>query len=419
VEQVQEEEPMTTNDVFPVIALTVLAFGPPSCNESGPDDDADASTDADTDSDTDTGTECVTGTYDGVDLLIMIENDGGMHEEQLLLAGAMFTLVDALLHGEGGYAYDAIDSMRVAVVTSNMGISYGEDQEIPDDEIVPPSLLQASAHCTGTGDDGEFQSIEVDAIVEPDAGTIGCPALATAYAETSTDAPNADIAAQAACLTQQGTAGCGFEQQLQSAAVALRREDQQSFLVASHVLAVLFVTNEDDCSMLDAPGLFATEEAQDATKLNLACYLDTDHELNLFTPAYFYEKYTAAKGEASAVVLAAITGVPWADEDPVGAAACEGRGEALGGCLGQDGMQRVPVEDTSTGTGIWKFENACARSEGGSFVTTAMPCRRFVKLANEYFGANSYVSSICNDDWTPAMIGIADLIGERIAEACQ
>jgi hypothetical protein len=397
------------NAIRPAV-LALLALAAQSCDSDGAGGDADASTDADTDSDSDTG--CVTGTYDGVDLLIMMDNSGGMGGVQALLAEGMLSIADALLNGET--AYDAIDAMRVAVVTSNMGVSYGEDRDIPDDGDVPPSLLQVSAHCEGNGDDGDFQPIQV-ASFEIDGGTIDCAGLAGSYAETSAEAPNADFAVKTACLTQQGTAGCGWEQQLQSAAVALGREDQQWFLVPSHVLAVLIVTDEEDCSMLDAPGLFATDEFQDATRLNIACWADSDQESYLFTPEYFYERYTSAKGEADAVVFAAITGVPSAEEDPEGAAACEGRGDAIGGCLDQEGMQRVPYENNSSGSAIWLFEPACTRTD----VMIAEPGVRYVELASGLFGAQGYVSSICNPDWTPAMTDIAELIGERIEEACQ
>jgi hypothetical protein len=396
--------------------LCALALAAPGCYRSA-DAILDTSGDSDADSDSDADTDCITGTYDGVDMLVMVDDSGNMNVGQESLPDGVFELVNALMYPDDGSPYDAVDAMRVAVVSSNMGVSYGEDRDVPDDGYVPASLLQSAANCGGRGDDGEFLPIQISSITLGSAVT-ECPGLDAAFAETTAAAPNGSLALQAACLTQQGTAGCGFEQQLQSAAVALQREDQQSFLVVSHVLAVLLLTNEEDCSMEDAPGLFMTDECQDPTRLNIACNVDEENESYLFAPSYFHDAFVAAKGNASAVVFAAIAGVPFGDQD--GAAECEGRGDALGDCLDQDAMQMVPYEDTSMGSVIWRFSPACTSNAADqSQALTAVPGRRYVKLANELFGARGYVSSICNPDWTPAMTDIAELIAERIESACE
>jgi hypothetical protein len=392
------------------VLAAALCAGLPACDLQKGDGAAgtDAGVDSGSDADSGTDTDCH---YDGVDLLIMVDNSGSMTEEQALLGEGLYSLVRSMSDPSDGATYAAVDAMRVAVITSDMGVSYGDDAVVPDVSETPPSL-QAYLN---TGDNGRFQT-DTPASVEIDGGSVPCPAIDAPFVETTNDAPNDALATQAACLAQQGTAGCGWEQQLQAASVALRREDQHSFLVDHHVLAVLVVSDEEDCSMADAPGLLATEQCQDATQLSVACNAYGNDQF-LFDAGHYYDAYVAAKGTPDAVVFAAIAGVPYGDAP--GADACQGKGDAIGDCLDQDAMQMTVYIDVEVGTSISKFEPACERYDGDTLVTNAVPGRRFVSLASDYFGPRGYVSSICNDDWTPAMEEIAKLIGERIEEACE
>ncbi|MCK9459231.1 MAG: hypothetical protein M0R80_06295 [Proteobacteria bacterium] len=392
-----------------------------------------------------------TNGFDGVDLLVMVDDSGSMRQEQAILATSFFPLVNSLANPihtefpETDWPYPAAESLRLAVITSNMGFS--SNGESNDDEWPLPLPTE----CMELGDDGEFQGIEVpvvtigsgvipcdataaqcpqgwscdgagDADGTPGQGvcvgadpSVACPGLEALWAETSTGDPDAEFALRAACLGQQGTDGCGFEQQLASTARALSRDDQEEFIVESHLLAILLVTDEEDCSMKDGAGLFATPEvAEDASKLNIAC---GEHPEFLFDPADFYRSFVDVKRPDS-VVFAAIAGVPWAEEDPAGAAACQGPGHELGDCLAQGSMQLVPEIPEGSTTGNWFYRPACTRYEGVEEVTRASPGRRYVELAHGSFGNMSYVYSICNPDWSPAMTDIAGLIAAHMVKTC-
>jgi hypothetical protein len=347
---------------------------------------------------------------DGVDLLVVIDDSGSMAEEQAILAGGLFAFVDALVHPPPAWPYGAIDSMHLAVVTSDLGVSYGEDGEIPGESITPDSLQTY----LNQGDGGWFQGVQAGSVTL--GGTsVACEAIDGAFAETPYEgSPNASLTVQAACLAQQGTAGCGFEQQLEAAAMALRRDDQASFVEESHLLVVLVITDEEDCSMEDAPGLFATEECLDATKLNIACNAG-GNEQYLFDLDYFRDTFEGAKGFAGGVIFAAIAGVPNDAEGAEQWVQCQGRGDEIGGCLDLEAMQMSTYVDDSSGTGLWKFAPVCTRSEGGVVVTSAVPGRRYVELAADELGHDGYVSSICNEDWSPAFYDLAEMIDEKIA----
>ena len=67
------------------------------------------------------------------------------------------------------------------------------------------------------------------------------------------------------------------------------------------------------------------------------------------------------------------------------------------------------------GSEAYFFRPACDRWEGDEQVTKARPGRRYVELVQD-FGANGYVFSICNADWTAAVDGIAQMIYDELGD---
>jgi len=337
------------------------------------------------------------GGYEGLDLLIAVDNSGSMAEEQQILAGAVIDLINALVDPPVGWPYASADDVRVAVVSSDVGLD-------------PAPAWYDFPSCSGHGDDGQFQIYGPGKTVVLDAGVVDCPALDGAWAATEEDQANPALALQTACLTALGTAGCGFEQQLKSTERGLARDDQSGFIRFDSLLAVLVISDEEDCSV-ESEQLFAEEEIQDpsAGEVNLACGRHPEH---LFEPAFFRERLIEIKGN-DGVAFAAIVGVPPGDGD--GPGACEGSGHELGECLDLPGMQLVEVQEGAQDA--WFYRPACERYEGDELVTKARPGRRFVELAEE-FGSLGYVYSICNEDWSPAVEDFAKLIAENLCGDC-
>ena len=368
-------------------------------------------------------------TLRGLDLVFVVDDSGSMAEEQAVLSTSVFSLVNALVSPASGAGYAAVDDLRVAVVSTDMGVS--ANGEIPSASITPPSLQSY----LNFGDDGAFlessiDTIEIqDGVIPCDGDPRQCPpgwacedwACASPDTGTAVDCPNGDekfeevtpdagadeaFGTEIACLTSLGTTGCGWEQQLAAAARATQRDDQASFFRDGAGLAFVVVTDEDDCSMDDPAGLFASEECQDATKLNVAC---GEHPEFLHTAAYYEEALVAAKGgDAASVFFAAIVGVP-ADST------CQGSGTEVGDCLDVPGMQLTEFVDDSTGTALTMYEPACQRLVDGEIVTSAIPGRRYVELAG-LLGPNAYVSSICNEDWTEPLSAFAAMIAGALGE---
>jgi hypothetical protein len=382
------------------------------------------------------------GGFEGVDMLVVVDNSRSMQEEQNILATAFFPLINALVNPLPDWPYAPADDVRVAIVSSDMGLQWGGH---PYDGPVELS------GCDSDGDDGEFQTygsgktidIQHDAIpcdgngsqcptgwscsaAEPD--QVGrclapdgdgsdqpCPGINSTWVETPLGSgdeavANDDLAFEVACLSALGTEGCGFEQQLQAAAVALHKPSQADFVRDDALLSVLIVSDEEDCS-IESEELFGVDEITDSgsKSVNLAC---GNNEQYLYDAAGYKETFEQVKGDRpGAVVFAAIAGVPpGAGDDP---SACEGSGSDLGECLDQPEMNPDVVEED----GAFYFEAACARWEGDELITRARPGRRYVELA-ERFDELGYAYSICREDWSPAMEDIARLIAENLAGTC-
>jgi hypothetical protein len=406
--------------------------------DSDSDTDSDSDADSDSDSDSDTSEPAQTcGEFDGVDLLVVVDNSSSMEEEQQILATSFYTLINALINPVDDPQWDAdpVENVRVAVVSSDLGLQWGESGSLEGAPSDVPTCLDVD------GDDGAFlgisaQSIDIESgsikcdqdagqcptdewdcqgglcmAPEGDGNTI-CPSLAGAWAETSKDDENPNLATQASCLAQTGSKGCGVEQQLEASVQALSRFDQMEFILESHVLAVLVVSDEEDCSIEDK-GLFSTPEWQpnvDGSLFNTVCNLPSSNEENfLFDTARYKEKLVGLKDNQEGVFFAAIVGVPVGAQE-----GCEGIGDTLGGCLDHEKMQlEVQVFETSGGEPYKHFAPACTRSEGEIEVTSARPGRRFVKVAKD-FEKRGFVYSICNADWSEAMREIAAMIVECV-----
>jgi hypothetical protein len=388
--------------------------------------------------------------FDGVDLLVVIDNSGSMEQEQQTLSTGFFTLINSLTKPltDGSWDFPAVENMRVAIVSSDMGFQYGEERSIDqspqgfhclilrgDDgaflrKPVEPSTPVVSGVIRCETDGGqcpaEYECINGTCTGQSGVTTIPCDINpGEMYVETEKENANQTFTERLACLARQGTDGCAFEQQLEASVRGLERDDQKAFISDTHLLAVLVVTDEEDCSIKD-PALFNTR-AWDGTingknYTNVACNVRVDEQENvevnedyLFDTTRYRDKLLSFKNNQSqAVVFAAIVGVP-KDTD-----ACQGSGDELKerDCLGQEEMKLLvePMPDSST---AYHFRPACIADNANSTDTaaSARPGRRFVKVAQD-FGSSGYVYSICKADWSPAMERIAQIIAAQIIPAC-
>ncbi len=183
-----------------------------------------------------------------IDLLFVIDNSPSMADKQRLLGAAMPALVDELKKAPGG-----LPSLHVGFVSSDLGAG-----------------LLSSAQCKQGGDRGRL-------IVRPECGLDRDGPFVRAGQGPSN--VTGDLATALGCLTQLGARGCGFEQHLESARVAVLPAsaggppENQGFRRAGAHLALVVLADEDDCSVPATSDLFTNPEEVPGQRGNVRCAL--------------------------------------------------------------------------------------------------------------------------------------------------
>jgi hypothetical protein len=362
-----------------------------------------------------------------LDLLLMVDDSGSMREEQAALAAELPRMMDALLtgdiDGDGEPEMAPIQDVRVGVVSSDMGLVG----------------VAGVPYCAGMGDDGELQSGSTCGGGQPD------------FLEYEPESESLENAGEElACLASLGTAGCGFEQQLESVLKAVTSEDSElrflgadGELVGGHgdgandgflrndpsdpsLIAVLLLTDEDDCSSSDFDHLRpdnGTLDQDDPLKLqgvNTRCHFEgLEEDSALHSAQRYVDGLRALRPDAEHLVLfGAIAGMPI---EAVGADALadvdftdeESREAFYEDLLAHPGMQeRIDDRGTEEVADDNLFA-ACQSDIGGK----AYPARRIVEVARG-FGSNGIVQSICQESFTAAIEPILQRMALSFSGAC-
>ena len=251
-----------------------------------------------------------------VDLLVVVDNSGSMGEEQRALALNFPALIDELM-APTNPEHDPVTDLNIAIVSTDMG-SAGYEL----------NTCQHGAWGYDRGDDGCFLST-------PSATVPGCMATYPQHLHRGADNAEAypldQMGADFACIATLGTGGCGFEQQLEAARKSLTDNMgpggcNAGFLRDDSILAVVVVSDEEDCSVGDPT--IQNPHRTDLACMNIRCYLHQD----MLKPVATMIDGLRALRPPERFVTAFIVGTPIGD-------ACEGRGNDIGGCLSLEEMQ--------------------------------------------------------------------------------
>ncbi|NMC70513.1 MAG: hypothetical protein GYA57_10670 [Myxococcales bacterium] len=268
--------------------------------------------------------------------------------------------------------------------------------------------VEADVHVGVTSTDAGTAGYAVTTCGEPDGGDRGCllhepsplfagcdPGYPPFLSRSSADGaayPIDELADDLACVATLGTQGCGFEQPFGAARRAVGEAAaaggcNEGFLRPGSAVAVIYVSDEDDCTVAeDHPEMFDPERT-DLGHLNVRCVLHRERTTAVAEEAAALRALEAA---GHVVVVGAIVGVP-VDEP-----ACTGFGDELEGCLASAAMaERIDPVSPS------ELVPSCNTAMGLAF-----PPRRFVELA-QAFGDRAYVASICVPDYKDLLVRLA------------
>lgn len=168
-----------------------------------------------------------------LDLLFVVDDSNGTSEIQAKVRDTLPALAEMLRISPG--AISAVPSMQVGVVTTDLG-TQGVVDAAPGPDI-------PSAQCWGAGKNGVLQL--------NGAAVTGSYLIATIDPATNTRNRNYDgeLVATLQQMVSAGTSGCSFEQPLEAMYRALTAPANAGFVRPNARLAVVVVSDEDDCSL--------------------------------------------------------------------------------------------------------------------------------------------------------------------------
>ncbi|HEY4186104.1 MAG TPA: hypothetical protein VGP07_13600 [Polyangia bacterium] len=198
-----------------------------------------------------------------LDILFMVDNSASMAPLQTKMAAQLPTFMDKLVDD----TTKQLPDLHVAVISSSDGGGRWSNVNQCDDRVHP-------------GDDrGKFQQGPGGAGNGTCAGLHAGERYLKSGDGTATNPANydGDIRSIFQCMALLGESGCGFESQFKSTLMALQKAqksvaddpDNGGFLRDDAVLAIVMVTNEDDCSvnedsLLLSPNINSLKDASQA-----------------------------------------------------------------------------------------------------------------------------------------------------------
>jgi hypothetical protein len=213
------------------------------------------------------------GTCNAIDLLFVIDNSGTMGEEQLALPASLPSLLDALLALEDQQGNPLEPDVNIMFTTTDFG--HPQCTPFQPDGYTPAQGAPRSQACIDRLDD--FEGLGSNAPEFPQACTTFCP-LAVEPDDpfihmegpmaSTTNVPDNDVLGALQCLAPQGINGCGYESPLEAMMQAINptaawNQGNEPFLRDEAILAIVLMTDEEDCSVNAPEGhVYFTDQMQ-------------------------------------------------------------------------------------------------------------------------------------------------------------
>jgi hypothetical protein len=355
-----------------------------------------------------------------VDILFVIDNSGSMGSEQGTLARSFGTFVDVLEAQQVGANY------RIAITTTDsLGQIRATSCQGRLDEFISDGLF-------GYNDERQRGCLDHCAL--------DSVALAEPWVEKSngkTNLPDGVSMAQALqCIGPQGISGFGFEAPLESMRLTLLNTNS-GFVRDDALLAVIFVTDEVDCSMSDENlGWINSEEGQVFWTMpdrasSAACWRAGVNCSG--GPGVYDDCFSVDKGHDGAptsdpeqtVLYPLQRYVDTLTELAANKQIMGGQSEVLIAVLAG-----VPLDYPETGINLYAdspdsefnleygIGPACNLGTETLDDPPGIPSVRLREFADAFASEGRNIFSICADDYGVALEGIADAIGEVNTRAC-
>jgi hypothetical protein len=377
---------------------------------------------------------------DKVDLLFVIDNSGSMAEEQVKLGQQLPRLVRVLTSGDrdgtpnenGQPDFTPVSSLHLGVVSSDLGVNAqtgvrgcGDESYLANeqDTVATNTLARKPRgdegrllHSTDVALAGVNTRVQGQVVRAIEARQECAGVQVNRFLEFERGQNPEEIAQKFSCIAELGVNGCGYEQQLESMWRALAPSTNNTFsgmgggqgapggynagfVRDDAVLVVILVSDEEDCSSPDTSRdtLYAKTAARDPAS-NVLCTRNPNalHPVSRYIDGLKSLKPTYP----DRIIFAGIVGIPLAANT---------QGKSAGEILGLREMQYTEL----AGDTITLQPTCLAANNAGK----ADPARRMVEMAMG-FGSNGVVTSICEDDYGPALDVVIEKVAEKLSSAC-
>ncbi len=317
-----------------------------------------------------------------IDILFVIDNSGSMAEEQASLATNFNRFINVLNNIEGG-----LPNVHIGVVSTDTGAG--------------PFNISG---CSGNGDNGVLQSAPQSACTPPSAAYISDIANPDG---TRNKNYTGSLDETFTCIARLGIDGCGFEQPLESMRRALNGSNptNSGFLRPDAFLAVVIISDEDDCSTEDT-SMFDTSQTSISDPLgplsSFRCF-EFGVKCEPDDPRTPGPRQNCESREDSAYMFKVQEYV-----DFLKALKSDSNMVIVAGIVGND----TPVTVGTTDMANPELDPSCVSSSG-----EADPGVR-LKAFIDQFPQRGTVQTICNDDLSDALNVIAQLLAKVIGNPC-
>ena len=365
-----------------------------------------------------------------VDLLFVIDNSGSMADEQALLKDNFSALMETLRSMKGG-----LPNIHIGVASSDLGtgmfqITYCEDaggdggrlqrgncvnpQTVPYIVDVEPRNCEIDKQLDNAGN---LLSCTANTCQPTDCGAeptttlyedgLGCPRCRNYENESLEDVFS--------CVAGLGTLGCGFEQPLEAMYKALDPTSafNNGFVRDSAYLAVVLITDEDDCSAAN-PQLFDnTQTTLDSTLGPLTSYRCFEHGITCDINARTHQglrQNCVPRDDAAALVHSVGRYTQFLrsikDEQMIMVAAIAG--PVTPSAAGGGGNVTVGLDEYSQP----ELAPSCVTERGGA--VPGIRIKSFVEAFNEAEDMTWAFTSICSANYTSALTELGRKIGQEL-----
>jgi len=335
-----------------------------------------------------------------VDLLFLVDNSPSMADKQANLAANFPKLIDTL-SAQGG-----LPSLRIGVATSDLGT-------LGTNGMIGPGIgTLGQGGCSGRGDNGALQI--------GTAPITGAPFLSDVELADGTRQRNytGALSDVFATMAKAGAGGCGFEQTLESMKRALDPGNtaNRGFVRPDAALAVVIITDEDDCSLVD-PGLLITSEVTlgpqqsfRCTRYGITCDTGgaTSDDMNTIGPKAGCHPAAPSPYLTDVAGYAAFLRQLKPDPSRLVVAGIMGPSDQVAVEL------RAPPRTTVK---IPALAHSCAYVGGDGSEEVADPAVRIAALLAQFPNHQAF-ESICQQDVSAGLAQVADLLKETTGDAC-